>query len=149
MVLERTTVDDILMYIIENSATSLYKPNGSERIGFMLNVSYRDIIDTINGIIPEDNTKAVDVSRKMMIAVILTRHVSEPVKLKRVAFTLGVSSHALIVHYRKEHDKRIGSNKIDYLEYKRAFQVIIETLSYISTKNKQRIDNFLKGNMSS
>jgi hypothetical protein len=115
----------------------------------MLNVNYRDVVDAINTVVPysDDGTykKGVKVSRKMMMSVILTRHLSESVKLKTVAHLLNVSSHALIVHYRKQHDKKMASKKYEDSDYQRWFHVILDMLSFQNDKNKQRIDNLLSG----
>lgn len=115
----------------------------------MLNVNYRDVIDAIDAVVPYQGTgdikKSAEVMRKMMISVILTRHLSDAVKLKRVAYLLNVSSHALIVHYRKQHDKKLSSNSIDDIPYRNGFYVALDMLCFQSDKNKQRIDNLLAG----
>ena len=145
----RLSIDDLMLQIIDAQGHWVVKPSGKERKGFMLNVNYRDVMDAIDAVMPHhtngDYKKSIDVMRKMMISVILTRHLSETVKLKRVAQLLNVSSHALIVHYRRQHDKRLSSSNLDDSIYQKGFYVAIDMLCYQSEKNKQRIDNLLSG----
>jgi hypothetical protein len=141
--------DELLLHLIDTQGCWQIRPDGSNRKGFMLNVNYRDVVDAINTVVPysEDGTykKGVKVSRKMMMSIILTRHLSETAKLKTVAHLLNVSSHALIVHYRKQHDKKMSSRSHDDADYQKSFHVILDMLSYQNDKNKQRIDNLLSG----
>ena len=146
---ERLTTDDLMLHVIDAQGYWVVKPSGKERKGFMLNVNYRDVMDAIDAVIPfqggGDYKKSAEVMRKMMFSVILTRHLSEAVKLKRVAQLLNVSSHALIVHYRKQHDKKLSSTCLDDTSYRNGFYVALDMLCFQSDKNKQRIDNLLAG----
>jgi hypothetical protein len=146
------STDELTIYIIDNYGHCAIKPDGSPKKGFMLNVNYRDVIDAIDAILPfkDDGSykKCIEVQRKTIMSVILTRHVSSKLLLKRVAYLLNVSSHALIVHYRRQHDKKMQSIKLEDRDYQRSFAVVIDTLSFQSDKNKQRIDNLLSGKIS-
>lgn len=143
------SIEDLTLYIIDNQGHWGIKPDGSARKGFMLNVNYRDVVDAVDSVVPyrDDGTykKSVKVQRKIMMSVILTRHISDKLLLRRVAHLLNMSSHALVVHYRKQHEKKMASLKIEDRDYQRQFSVIIDMLSFQSEKNKQRIDNLLSG----